>query len=103
MTTLRELALLASDVGVIPMSKRSALEPFTPRDVLEEFVSAHGAKDEFLEQYGNLQLESLSWRRQSLQASSIAEASVVSDFAAWRDSVARRASGAVEDDWTGLT
>src|SRR5271154_1855034 len=52
-----------------------AMQPLDswPMDVVEQFLFEHGAKSEFIEQYGHLDLDRLRWTLEQLPASEFAQ------------------------------
>lgn len=56
-----------------------------PDPVVEQFLFDHGAKHEFLDQYGHLELEDLTWTVEALPASVLVDATCAEDFKRWFD------------------
>jgi hypothetical protein len=59
-----------------------------PTPVIEQFLFDHGAKQEFLSQYGHLELETLRWDLSDLAASEFLRLSVFEGFKPWLESSA---------------
>ena len=59
-----------------------------PTPVVEQFLFDHGAKEEFLSQYGHLALETLRWDLRDLAATEFLRLSVFDDFKPWLESSA---------------
>jgi hypothetical protein len=59
-----------------------------PTPVIEQFLFDHGAKEEFLSQYGHLELETLRWDLSDLAASEFLRLSVFEGFKPWLESSA---------------
>jgi hypothetical protein len=54
-----------------------------PELVVQQFLFDHGMKDEFLRQYGHLDLETLRWDTRDLVADEFVGLSVFEDFEPW--------------------
>lgn len=100
MTLYADIARLPRDDTGLP--NRAAflkLDLPGPADIVEQFYFDHGAKEEFQEQYSNLNLLYLDWEELLLPATDLCAASVYPDFEDWVDSCASRAIHALEEDW----
>ena len=99
---LEELQDRADDVGRIPMTRLGDLRAHMPDDVLEQFVSDHGTKPEFLEQYGRLELTHIEWLPLALSASEVAAASAYERFTNWQVSMRSRVALIRSRGWEAI-
>jgi len=73
----KELLLLpASYDKVIDILEISQRLPLTPREIISQFYAEHGSKEEFQEQYKELDLTKIHWEKILIEAESIINCSV---------------------------
>lgn len=77
------------NTGVIDRDQISKILHKTPPDVLEMYCF-HGRKDEFQEQYSDINIGNLNWRISSCYAYDILKCSLYSEFVEWVNSVSER-------------
>ena len=101
---MKELLRLRKDnrSGAIPIEVLRQLRLPMPDDVLEQFVHDHGIKHEFQEQYGELDLHSLSWTLERKTAKEIIACSVYPNFRGWVDSCRKRTLDVPKTGWKGV-
>ena len=61
-----------------------------PEDVMFQFYFDHSKKEEFIEQYGDLDLKHLRWRFESRTASELKNATIYGWYERWVEDVAKR-------------
>lgn len=93
------LSLPKEESDKIPMGVLVALDLPMPSDVLEQFCSDHGRKEEFQEQYGHLNLRELLWQLQSIPAKQLVQATVYEEFQCYPREVSERVAGFQKDGW----
>ena len=64
--------------------------PGTPRDVAQQFLSDHGRKSVFQDQYASLDLSLIDWSLEEIEAYSLLEASIYPRNHRWVESVGKR-------------
>lgn len=76
-----------------------SLELKIPDDVLEQFCSDHATKNEFQEQYGQLNLEKISWELRSFKAGDLVLVNIYHRFRNWTKNVELRLQHFDSDSW----
>lgn len=87
---------------VVPMDVLRSLGLPTPDDVLEQFISDHGTKDEFQQQYGHLDLHAVRWQQLLLPASEILACSIYRLFAQHVATVSNQTRVVPEEGWADV-
>lgn len=79
-----------------PLRKRLQETPF---EVVEQVYSQHGRKNEFQEQYGDLELSSITWVSTALPATKIIQATCYPGFIPWLSNVESRSLAFSKGGW----
>lgn len=98
----KALLRFRQDEGEVPIEILRELRLPMPEDVLEQFLADHGTKFEFQDQYGALDLHSLTWRLATLPAREILAASMYPDFADYTGGISDRTRVVGRQGWDGV-
>ena len=94
------LGIEYDDAGNINQEKLISLLPSTPQDVIEQFYIDHGRKEEFQEQYSDLDISNIYWSEQVLDFDVIKAFIVYPEFVNWVQSCKLRSKlVAVNNNW----
>lgn len=85
--------------GTIPIDVLIENNINAPFDVLQQFYSDHGRKDDFQLQYGEIDLKKIAWRKQEVTGVEIITCEYYEEFGGWIDSVASRLDSWSEKEW----
>ena len=97
----KELMNLHSDqAGNIDIDELTFKLPSTPKDVLEQFYQDHGRKDQFQEQYSELDISNLNWELISVTFDEISCTTIFPDFQEWVNTCYIKSCGvSIDSDW----
>lgn len=94
------MGLHSDQAGNIDIDELILKLPNTPRDVLEQFYRDHGRKDQFQEQYSELDIYNLSWELISVTFDEISCATVFPGFQEWVNTCYIKSCGvSIDSDW----
>ncbi len=85
--------------GSIPDDVLAQLDLPMPPDVLEQFISDHGTKEEFQLQYRHLDLHAVAWRLTPVTAREFLAASMFERFRDWTETVTGRTRVVPQEGW----
>jgi hypothetical protein len=84
--------------GNLPREVLEAVIPGVPTEVLDQLFVLHGRNLDMQRAYGDLRLDTLTWRLTSLPAYELSEASVLPAFAAYVEQTEKRVAAALAGD-----
>ena len=103
-----ELIMKFSELMLLPYNKETdiilieALRPILtnfPDEVLQDFLSDHGRKDDFQLQYGSLDLDAIKWEKIMISAQAIIDCSFYTEFKVWFEGATYRANAFDMKGW----
>jgi hypothetical protein len=76
--------------------------PQAPFEVVDQFYSDHGRKEEFQVQYQKLYLPSIEWKRKDVAGRDLLNINIYPSYRQWFDSVGHRAVDFDKLGWAGI-
>jgi hypothetical protein len=87
---------------VIDLYELRKMFPNTPEDVLSQFYSDHGRKNEFQSEYANIEIDLLQWNLMEIVAETIVKSSMHPNFHGWFESVSNRVKRFSTEGWESI-
>ena len=87
------------NAGNISKNALKILLTRTPVDVIEQFYADHGRKEEFQEQYDDLNISNIKWDEQHLNHSELSELYIYPEFNQWVETCKFRCKKVMSNNW----